>query len=147
MTGTERPPVTTLAGRRRLLVAMAGAGLLGLLGVAALLTPSGRGFGTHQQLGLPPCSFYVLYGRPCPTCGSTTAFVKLVRGDWFGALRANVGGTILGVLAAMAGPWLLLSAARGRWLGRPPSGEVAGGVAGVILAVMFVQWIIRLWVG
>ena len=63
------------------------------------------------------------------------------------ALRANAGGTILGALAALAGPWMLLSAACGRWLGRPPSGEIAGGVAGVVLAVMFVQWIIRLWAG
>jgi hypothetical protein len=120
---------------------------VGLFGVAAVLTPSGRGFGTHQQLGLPPCSFYALYGRPCPTCGSTTAFARLVRGDAAGALRANAGGTILAVLAALAGPWMLLSAARGRWLGPPLRGEIVGGTAGVILAIMFIQWIIRLCAG
>jgi hypothetical protein len=136
-----------LVGRQRLWAALIGGGMLCLLGVAAMLSPNERGFRTHEQLGLPPCSFYALFGRRCPTCGSTTAFARLVRGDCSGALRANVGGAMLGAIAAVAGPWLLLSAAYGRWFGPRPTGAMAACVAGVILAIMLVDWVVRLMVG
>ena len=121
--------------------------MLCLLGVAAMLTPNERGYRTHEQLGLPPCSFYALFGRRCPTCGSTTAFARLVRGDWSGALRANVGGAILGAIAAVAGPWLLLSAACGRRFGPTPTGTMVTWCAGLILAIMLVDWVVRLSMG
>ncbi|NBO19844.1 MAG: DUF2752 domain-containing protein, partial [Proteobacteria bacterium] len=38
------------------------------------LTPDARGLGTHEQLGLPPCGFYLWYGLPCPSCGMTTSW-------------------------------------------------------------------------
>ena len=72
--------------------------------------PSPPGYGTHQQLGLPPCTFWVLFGRPCPTCGMTTAWAHLMRGEWLDACRANAGGALLGLLAMVAAPWLLGSA-------------------------------------
>src|SRR5436309_15713317 len=28
---------------------------------------------THCQLGLPPCSFKLMTGKPCPSCGMTTS--------------------------------------------------------------------------
>jgi hypothetical protein len=136
-----------LVGRQRLWAALVGGGILCLLGVAAMLSPNQRGYRTHEQLGLPPCSFYALFGRRCPTCGSTTAFARLVRGDWSGALRANVGGAILGAIAAVASPWLLLSAARGRWFGPAPTGAMAAWGAGAILVIMLVDWVVRLMLG
>ena len=102
-------------------LAAAGVGLLGLLATAAVLRPSPSGHGTHQQLGLPPCTFWVLFHRPCPTCGMTTAWAHLMRGEWIDACRANTGGVLLGVLAMVAAPWLLGSAIRGRWLAAAPS--------------------------
>ncbi|MGE3821953.1 MAG: DUF2752 domain-containing protein, partial [Isosphaeraceae bacterium] len=42
--------------------------------VASWLEPDPSGFGTHRQLGLPPCHFAWVTGKPCPTCGMTTAF-------------------------------------------------------------------------
>ena len=54
------------------------AGLTGLavvtLGIARALTPAPAGFGTHEQLGLPPCAFLHWTGFPCPSCGLTTCF-------------------------------------------------------------------------
>ncbi len=44
-----------------------------LLRVGFLTHPDARGVGTHEQLGMPPCSWPILYDMPCPTCGVTTA--------------------------------------------------------------------------
>ena len=115
-----------------------------LLATAAWLKPSPLRHGTHQQLGLPPCTFWVLFGRPCPTCGMTTAWAHLVRGQVIGALRANVGGTLLAVVAVIAMPWLLGAAARGRWLGMAPNGAVAACISTTILLVILIDWLVRL---
>lgn len=49
--------------------------------VALNLTPSEAGYGTHRQLGLPPCPSIYIFGRPCPGCGLTTSITALVQGD------------------------------------------------------------------
>jgi hypothetical protein len=121
-------------------------GLLAPLGVAAVLTPEPSGHGTHQQLGLPPCTFSVLFGRPCPSCGMTTSWACLVRGQWIDAFWANAGGSLLGILAAVAGPWLLASAAAERWLGWKPNATAGGWAVAVIAAVTLLQWGWRLWI-
>jgi hypothetical protein len=120
-------------------------GLAGLLGVAAGLKPEPCGHGTHEQLGLPPCSFSVLFHRPCPSCGMTTAWACLVRAQPGDALRANAGGTLLAILAAAGVPWLLASAAAGRWLGWKPRAATAAWLGSGIAAVTLVQWMWRLW--
>jgi len=62
---------------------------------AAFLTPNPIGHGTHTQLGLPPCGFYVFTGVPCPGCGLTTCFAYMVRADVVGAATANPFGIML----------------------------------------------------
>ena len=76
-----------------------------LLGLARYLPPDGRGFGTHQQLGIPPCSFVLTSGLPCPTCGMTTAFSLVMHGRPWSAFKAQPAGALLciatvGLLAA-----------------------------------------------
>jgi hypothetical protein len=134
----------TLSRRDRLLLAAAGMGLLVLLAVAAMLKPNPLGHGTHQQLGLPPCTFLVLFGRPCPTCGMTTAWTHLVRGQWLSAIVANVGGALLGMLAIVAAPWLLASAIRGAWVGVSPNRTAAAWISTAIVLVMLIDWAVRL---
>ena len=56
----------------RCVLLVAAAGILGLLVLARKLEPDPRGFGTHTQLGMRPCSFLRMTGRLCPTCGMTT---------------------------------------------------------------------------
>ena len=138
---------TRFSRRDRLRLAAIGIGLLGLLAVAAMLEPSPSGHGTHQQLGLPPCTFWVLFGRPCPVCGMTTAWAYLVRGEWVGAGRANLGGALLGLMAIVAVPWLLISAVSGKWLGLSPSAAAAKWVSIVILLVTLIDWAFRLLAG
>lgn len=119
-------------------------GLLVLLALAAAVRPDPRGHGTHQQFGLPPCSFQMLFGRRCPTCGMTTAWACLVRGEPLPALRANVGGTVLAVLAVGGAPWLLASAACGRWRLWVPSDTAVAWAAAAVALLMLVEWMLRL---
>jgi len=74
--------------------------LLGAVGLGLALTPSPTGVGTHSQLGLPPCGFYVMTGKPCPTCGVTTAFVEAAHGHLGRALVTQPFGCLLFVLTA-----------------------------------------------
>lgn len=72
--------------------------LLGVLVMAAVglyLTPDPAGHGTHQQLGLPPCTIYYLTGRPCPSCGLTTSVSAILHGQFGLAWRANPTGFLI----------------------------------------------------
>ena len=96
-------------------------------GGARCLVPDPRGLGTHQQLGLPPCTFRVLFGRPCPACGMTTAWANVLRGRLPPALRANVTGTLLCGLDLAAVGWLgFRSCAVDGWAGRPTATPAPG---------------------
>jgi hypothetical protein len=117
------------------------------LAVAYRLEPSPQNRGTHEQLGLPPCSFVVWFGRPCPACGMTTSWAHLIRGNLIGALRANVGGTLLGILTLVAIPWLLLSVALGRWIAWVPNSDTVAWVGTAIVIVMLIDWGVRLMIG
>jgi hypothetical protein len=142
---TQAPVFPRFSPGSRLLVALLGLGILGLLVTASRLEPDPRGFGTHEQLGLTPCSFYRWTGRLCPTCGATTAWAHLLNGNWAAAVRANLAATMTAGLALIAEPWLLVSAVWGRWVGfRPsPRGLLTG--ATVLAAVAVMDWLGRTW--
>jgi hypothetical protein len=129
----------------RLALVLAALGLVGVLVVARCLTPDPRGYGTHVQLGLLPCTFERLTGRRCPTCGMTTAFAWFARGQLDRAWQANPAGSLLAPACLVLVPWLLAMAARGRPLGcrtleRPLTLLVVAAVAISLLA-----WTIRLF--
>lgn len=101
----------------RVLLVVVGLLLVAGFGLSAWLSPDPSGHGTHQQLGLAPCSFLLLTGRPCPSCGGTTAFAHFVRGEWPSAVRANAAAFVLALLSAAMIPWCVLSATTGRLIG------------------------------
>jgi len=113
--------------------------------LARSLTPDSRGFGTHQQFGLPDCTVQTLWNRPCPGCGMTTCFANLTRGRWMAAARANPAGVLLGVVCALLIPWLWLSAWRGVTIG------VAAPLETLLILVVSVScttlavWVFRMW--
>lgn len=77
----ERP--TIVLGRsveHWVALALAFAGLTALILVGVLTTPAEAGHGTHEQLGLPPCSWMVDWGLPCPGCGVTTSVSLFAHG-------------------------------------------------------------------
>jgi hypothetical protein len=135
------------AARWRLLACASG--LLALLVVARCLVPDpeGRGFGTHQQLGLPPCTFYVVTGWRCPTCGMTTAWSHVVRGQWRRAVRASACGTLSALLAALSIPYLVLSAVRRQWVVVRPSSRHVLRLGMGMVAIMMLEWVLRLVYG
>ena len=114
-------------------------------GLARRLEPDPRGYGTHQKLGLPECTFQLLWKRPCPGCGMTTAFAHLVRGHWNAAARANLGGFLLGIASAALIPWLWLSVWQGRTVGVDAPLNASLALLVTIAVVTLGVWIVRLW--
>ncbi|MCC9604801.1 DUF2752 domain-containing protein [Blastopirellula sp. JC732] len=137
------PSSGSLGWFRRSLLGLVGLIVAGLLGTAAMLTPNNQGLGTHQQLGLPPCSSRVWFGVRCPACGMTTSWAYLTKGNVVGSIRSNAAGFLLGLTAMASAPWLLVTAFRGR----PPLGYpneiVALVVVCSIAAVMVAEWLFR----
>ena len=120
--------------------------MIGLLLTAAMLKPDPRGLGTHQQLGLAPCTFQLVFGTRCPACGMTTSWAHLTHAQPWAALKANVGGTSLGLLAMVFGPWLFVSGLRGRWLWKPVAEWTLAIGCIVLMLVIIVDWVCRLLV-
>ena len=132
-----------LTRRQRGLYAMIGVGLLGLLLLAAVLRPSESGFGTHRQLGLPPCTFLMVFGVRCPSCGMTTSWAYFVRGQFGQAWSTNAGGACLAVLAVLASGWSMFVVIRGQ-LQPCLRREYALAIGLVVLTITLVDWASRL---
>ena len=131
----------------RVLLVLIAAGLTAVFTTAWRLRPDPRGWGTHQQLGLPPCTFLQLTGIPCPSCGMTTSFSHLAHGDVVGSLKANPVGTLLAVFCLAAVPWCVASAFSGRRIGiRDLESFVARAIL-VFAVLLLVTWGIRLLTG
>ena len=142
MSSAPPPPRFTPAGRG--LAAGWLAVLVGGFALARWLTPAAAGLGTHQQLGLPPCTARVLFGVPCPSCGMTTAFAHFTRGEWAASAAANAGGFLLAALCAVQLVWLAGSLALGRpWGGFRGERVLLAGLSAVG-AVSLIDWGLRL---
>ena len=98
--------------------------------MSAWLVPSDAGYGTHRQLGLPPCATVTLTGLPCPSCGMTTSFAHTARGEFRAAFGAQPAGLLLAICTALAGTFGLFSAITGKvcklnWYRLPPARLIA----------------------
>jgi hypothetical protein len=115
-------------------------------------TPDGtpKSSATHTQLGLPPCNFKMISDKGCPSCGMTTSFALLIRGDVNASLRANWVGTVICVLWALTLVWAVASAVTGRLVLIPKrrgAGEVIfTAITGFIVVIMLGRWgALMLW--
>lgn len=104
-------PTTTVASRIVWFVLFAMP--LAVIITAATLTPDTAGHGTHTQLGLPPCGFYVFTGLPCPGCGLTTCFAHMMRLEVTGAATANAFGVALFLVTFFTIPIAFMGMVRG----------------------------------
>ena len=118
--------------------------VLGGFSLALALEPDPRGFGTHQRLGLPPCTFRMLWSIPCPSCGMTTCFSHLMHGNFSQAVRANTGGVVLAAVCAALVPWSWWSALRGRLVGVADPGKSLLWLMLSVGGVCLVNWIFQL---
>lgn len=133
-----------LSRRSRFLAAFLGVGLLAALLLASQLRPDPRGWGTHEQFGLPPCTFLAVVGKRCPACGMTTSWALATHGRLADALRTHIAGTVLAALALATSAGTLVVAVRGKRLSWQPGETVivclVAGMAGLVL----VEWVVRL---
>lgn len=133
----------TTAGR--VVAAGVAAACLAVLVTASTLSPAAEGHGTHTQLGLPACGFYLATGQPCATCGMTTAFAHAANGSLLQSFFTQPAGMLM-ALAAAATFWIALHTA----LTGSRAGLVASRllsprwliVAGIILAA---AWAFTAW--
>jgi Protein of unknown function (DUF2752) len=114
---------------------------------AAWLYPDPVGHGTHTQLGLPPCGFYVFTGYPCPGCGLTTAFAHMIRGQVGGAFDANPFGVALFSAVAVFIPFAALGFVKNWDVVSALDRVHAEKVAVVLALASIVTWIFRLTLG
>ena len=133
----------------RVLAAFVGLVCLTLLLLSASLRPNPAGHGTHRQLGLPPCGMVLALGKPCPTCGMTTAFAYAAHGDLKNSFLTQPAGCI-GAVCVAAALWvclyIVLTGSRlGEQCGKLLTPRVLWLAAGVWLAA----WVYKLatWQG
>ncbi len=88
----------------RIVAGLAAGVLLAVLVVASVLQPAEAGHGTHEQLGLPRCGWLAVTGKPCPTCGMTTAFAHAAHAQPLEALAVQPMGAML-ALGTAVGFW------------------------------------------
>lgn len=138
--GTRSP------GHRRLVAAAVLVPFVMLLVVFAL-EPDPRGYGTHEQLGLPACGARAWFGIPCPACGCTTAVTRLWGGDPLGALRAQPFGFFLGVGLPVLAGWVVWTHLVGRDAARVLGRAPADRLARLIAASIVLAWLWKLSTG
>jgi len=121
-------------------------GLVTVFGIAAWLNPydeagRARRSETHLQLRLPPCTFRVLTGVPCPSCGLTTSFALLMHGDLVNSLRANAVGTLLALFGLAVIPWGVASVLRRRPLFIDSLERAATWMVVVFVTLLLTRWL------
>jgi hypothetical protein len=123
--------------------------LVGLAGVfVALLLriqPDARGHGTHEQLGLPACAWPEVYGKPCPTCGVTTAASHLVHLQPLAAIATQPFGAFLAGLGLFAAGVAALSLLRRESLVARVAFLPYGRLLAIGLILFFASWGYTWW--
>jgi hypothetical protein len=72
-----------------------------ILALGAWMQPSPAGVGTHEQLGLRACGWLAATGKPCPTCGMTTAVSWAAHGDLVRSFWVQPGGMAFALALAV----------------------------------------------
>lgn len=129
--------------KQRMWALATGSVLLGLLLLARYLNPSPEGMGTHQQLGLPPCTFVGMFGVRCPTCGMTTSWAHFTRLQFASSWQANPGGLCLAIVALFAGVHAIIAAIRARYRS-PLNAKWTVAITLAITALTLFDWASRL---
>jgi Protein of unknown function (DUF2752) len=148
---TEQPakPGLTWGVRFALLFLVAVIGALFSIALLEKMDPYGadgvaRKDGTHEQLGLPPCTFKSLTGKLCPSCGMSTSFALLMRGDVINSYRANAVGTLLAVFLLLCIPWALISLMGNRLVYIASLERALTWAVAIFLTLLLVRWAIVL---
>ena len=137
----ERLPSDRL---RRLTAGVLALGCFALLAVAAGLSPSADGHGTHEQLGLSSCAFLATTGYPCATCGMTTSFAHAAHGSYVTSFLTQPFGMVLSLLTASTF-WLSLHvAAFGSRIGEATSRVLSDKVVWWAVGALLLAWVYKI---
>ncbi len=142
----DRPSLTW---KVRLALVVMAAGLVAVFATALWLDPyyadgTPRKDETHRQLGLPECTFKSLTGKPCPSCGMTTSFALLLRGDLASSFQANAVGMLLAGFLLVVLPWAVASVIRGRLIYIRSLERALTWTVAVFLTLLLGRWAIVL---
>jgi hypothetical protein len=132
-----------LTRTQRLLTLLLATGIVVVFGIAVWLTPDPRGFGTHQQLGMPPCTFRTLTKVNCPHCGLTTSFSWFVRGQFENSMKANPAGLILAGASILILIWCIVVSIRGTFVITHEPGRDLLVSFGIWVLLSVVIWLFR----
>jgi hypothetical protein len=128
----------------RIAAGVVGVLLIVVLGVARWLTPSETGYGTHTQLGLPPCVMKEFLGIPCPSCGMTTSFAWTMDGNLGRALVANPAGPPAVLLVILGIVWCGIAVVTGQIVFGRSAILVWSGLISAEGLVLTVVWLAKL---
>ncbi len=120
-----------------------GAGCATVVGLSAWLRPDPHGYGTHRQLGLPPCEFGSMTGVPCPGCGLTTSFAHMAHGHVLSGFSAHLMGPMLFLITAFVAVYAPWAIAKKRPLSVLIDGRVSSTVLAVTSALGLLTWTLR----
>ena len=113
-----------------------------ILTMMAWLVPAKAEYGTHEQMGLPPCSFLERTGYPCPTCGLTTSVSAMVHGKFFLACKSHLVGVVVFLALIVLSVASAIEVFTGRgMLNR--LGKIQWWLAGGLIG-LFGGWIVKL---
>jgi hypothetical protein len=151
------PPVESARAARRsqehwiLLVGSLGA--LALFVVLGLwIHPDPRGFGTHEQLGLPACKMMDWTGIPCPGCGVTTSVALFAHGQFLESLRNQPLGYLVALAIPLCAAWTVVSHLLGRDLAHDADIVRVKPFVLSLFAVILLPWLYKIarvkgWIG
>src|SRR5262249_23395431 len=132
----------------RVLLVLMALGLAAVFAVAIYLDPYRGGqalrMETHRQLGLPECTFKEMTKLPCPSCGMTTSFALVVRGDVWNAVQANVVGALLAGFCMLVLPWSLACVVAGRFLFVRSVERTLTRLVVAFFLLMLLRWVVVL---
>jgi hypothetical protein len=135
------------AGRSRghaYVLAVAALGLVALAALRWLATPDPRGYGTHEQLGLPPCMLIEVTRFPCPGCGVTTSVSLAAHGRFTEAFLNQPFGLAVALAIPLFALWAAWMHVSGRDLYRTLVGMRTARWLVPIVALLLASWIYKI---
>jgi hypothetical protein len=114
--------------------------------------PDPRGFGTHEQLGLPACGMMAWTGIPCPGCGVTTSIALFAHGRFLESLRNQPLGFLVALAIPLCALWTIASHFLGRDLARDAALLRVKPFVIALFVVIAAPWIYKIalvkgWIG
>lgn len=123
-----------------------------MLALGLLVDPDPRGFGTHEQLGLPPCKPMEWWNFPCPGCGVTTSMSLAAHGRFWASMRNQPFGFLVALALPAFAVWCVWQTLRGRDLNNAVHRVRFGTWVFIVAGVMLAAWVYKIaltrhWIG